>query len=321
MRRSPCQVRALRLRQRARLPDLAPPMELDLQNTPERTIFDLRQLGVPHLRVLGRYRYSRAHPPLADHVHPGMMEISYLARGTQNYWMGADCFRMTGGDLFVTFPDEPHSTGPDPEHCGLMYWFILELPPSSEGFLGLPRSLARSYWEGLRHFPHRHCCAGPGLQPLVEKVFRAADSAGGPLRDARMHLAVLGYLFEILALAQRAPVRALSAPIAQVLDYIDAHIEERLPVETLAREAGLSVPRFKARFRSETGFPPAEFVLRRRIEKAGQILSQENKTVLEVALQTGFCSSQYFASAFRRITGMTPSAFREKLSGCTEPDV
>jgi AraC-like DNA-binding protein/quercetin dioxygenase-like cupin family protein len=287
-------------------------MELDLNSTPERTILDLTSLGVPHFRVLGRYRYLHAHPPLADHTHPGMMEISYLARGTQNYWMGGDCYRMTGGDLFVTFPDEPHSTGPDPEHCGLMYWFVVELPATAEGFLGMPAPIARAYWEGLRNFPHRHCCAGPGLQPVVDRVFKAAEASDGPLRGARMHLALLEYLHEILALSQRAPVRAVSRVMAHVLEYIDSKIDDPLPVEALARESGLSLPRFKARFRAETGFPPAEFVLRRRIERASQLLVSCEKTVLQVALQVGFSSSQYFASAFRRITGMTPTAFREK---------
>jgi AraC-like DNA-binding protein len=288
-------------------------MELDLQVTPERTILDLRSLGVPHLRVLGRYRYLRAHPPLADHSHPGMMEISYLARGTQNYWMGKKCFRMSGGDLFVTLPDEPHSTGPDPEHCGLMYWMILELPDHPLNFMGLPRGQAEAYWEGLRSFPHRHCSAGSGLQPILDRVFRTAVSPKTPLQRARMHLCILEYLLEVIALAQRDPVRALSPSMAAVVDHIEQHLEEPLPVERLARESGLSVSRFKSRFRAESGFPPAEFVLRRRIERASRLLSSNCGTVLEVALQSGFASSQYFASAFRRVTGMTPTAFREKV--------
>jgi AraC-like DNA-binding protein/quercetin dioxygenase-like cupin family protein len=288
-------------------------MELDLQVTPERTILDLRTLEVPHLRVLGRYRYLRAHPPLADHSHPGMMEISYLARGTQNYWMGKTCFRMSGGDLFVTFPDEPHSTGPDPEHCGLMFWMILELPERPENFMGLPAKQARAYWEGLRNFPHRHCSAGPGLQPILDGVFRTAALQQTPLQRARMHLGILEYLLEILSLAQREPVRALSPEMAAVVEHIERHIDEPLPVERLARESGLSIPRFKSRFRAEAGFPPAEFVLRRRIERASRLLSATQATVLEIALQSGFTSSQYFASAFRRVTGMTPTAFREKI--------
>jgi hypothetical protein len=101
--------------------------------------------------------------------------------------------------------------------------------------------------------------------------------------------------------------------MAAVVDHIEHHIEEPLPVERLARESGLSVSRFKSRFRAESGFPPAEFVLRRRIERASRLLSSSHGTVLEVALQSGFTSSQYFASAFRRVTGMTPTAFREKI--------
>jgi AraC-like DNA-binding protein len=242
-----------------------------------------------------------------------MMEISYLARGTQNYWMGETCFRMSGGDLFVTFPDEPHSTGPDPEHCGLMFWMILELPESPDNFMGLPAKQAQAYWEGLRNFPHRHCSAGPGLQPILDGVFRTAASEQTPLRRARMHLGILEYLLEILLLAQREPVRALSPEMAVVVEHIERHIDEPLPVERLARESGLSIPRFKSRFRAEAGFPPAEFVLRRRIERASRLLSSTHATVLEIALQCGFTSSQYFASAFRRVTGMSPTAFREKI--------
>lgn len=289
-------------------------MELDLQTTSERQILDLRMLGVPHLRVLGRYRYLKAHPPLEDHVHEGMMEISYLAKGTQNYWLGERCYRMSGGDLFVTFPDEPHSTGPDPEHCGMMYWLILELPKRPDGFLGLPKGQAAAFWEGLKAFPHRQCCAGPELQPILERVFRAA-AVQEPLRISRMHLGILDYLLEIIALGQREPVRALSATIAQVTGYIDEHLEEVLSIEVLAKRAGLSVPRFKARFRAETGFPPAEYVLRRRIERASRMLCQSGTTVLEVAMASGFCSSQYFASAFRRVTGMTPTQCRERMLG------
>ncbi|MEI6715572.1 MAG: AraC family transcriptional regulator [Verrucomicrobiota bacterium] len=296
-------------------------MELDLNSTPERTILDLTRLGIANLRVLGRYRYLRAHPPLEDHSHPGMMEISYLARGTQNYWLGKECFRMSGGDLFVTFPDEPHSTGPDPEHCGMMYWLILELPDKADGFLGLPEKQAQAYWHGLKSFPHRHCCAGPELHPILERVFRAAASEGDPLREARMHHGILEYLLEVISLSQREPIRALSPAIAAVTAYIAAHLDDSLVVEVLAKEADLSVPRFKARFRAETGFPPAEYVLRCRIEQAGRLLASSNTSVLDIAMACGFCSSQYFASAFRRITGMTPSDFRERMVAGAETDV
>jgi transcriptional regulator GlxA family with amidase domain len=152
------------------------------------------------------------------------------------------------------------------------------------------------------------------LQPVLERVFKAAESTGDAMRGIRMHLALLEYLSEVLALAQRAPVLALSKVMLNVLEYIHTNMESELPVEVLARESGLSVPRFKARFRSETGFPPAEFVLRRRIERASQLLATGERTVLEVAMQVGFCSSQYFASAFRRITGLTPTGYRKRLA-------
>ena len=54
---------------------------------------------------------------------------------------------------------------------------------------------------------------------------------------------------------------------------------------------------------------------------ASHLLATTPRSVLEVAMEVGFCSSQYFASAFRRITGMTPTAFREKLASCAPEGV
>jgi AraC-like DNA-binding protein len=148
------------------------------------------------------------------------------------------------------------------------------------------------------------------LQTVLERVFRAAESGESALRGVRMHLALLEYLGEVLALSQRAPQRAMSGVMHAVVEYILLNMESPLSIEILAKQAALSVPRFKARFRAETGFPPAEFVLHRRIERAGQLLAAGNLSILEVAVQVGFCSSQYFASAFRRVTGLTPTAYR-----------
>jgi len=76
--------------------------------------------------------------------------------------------------------------------------------------------------------------------------------------------------------------------------------------------AGLSPSRFKARFRTEMGLSPREYVLRENIRPAKHLLAETPQTTLSVALQCGLSNSQYFAlSAFR---AHDPSQYRRSLS-------
>ncbi|MGB8353022.1 MAG: AraC family ligand binding domain-containing protein, partial [Chthoniobacteraceae bacterium] len=77
----------------------------------QRLALKSRQLGIPEVIMLGRYNYSRARDGLVAHSHPGCLEICYLAKGTQLYRVGGHEYVLTGGDVFVTFPDEQHGTG------------------------------------------------------------------------------------------------------------------------------------------------------------------------------------------------------------------
>ncbi len=83
--------------------------------TAEREIADLASLGVRDALLIGRYRYNSARQKLDTHVHSGMMEICYCHKGEQVYEVYGQTYHLKGGDVFVTFPDELHSTGNHPE--------------------------------------------------------------------------------------------------------------------------------------------------------------------------------------------------------------
>jgi len=98
----------------------------------------------------------------------------------------------------------------------------------------------------------------------------------------------------------------ISPPISTLLRHIEAHVQETLPVGALATRVGLSVPRFKARFKNEVGIPPAEYVLRRKIDAAKRLLATPGTTVTDVSFALNFSSSQYFATVVRRYLGCPP---------------
>jgi len=96
-----------------------------------------------------------------------------------------------------------------------------------------------------------------------------------------------------------------------VVDYIHDNLARPITLWELANVAGVSVRHFERAFRQATGIPPHAYVLQKRLASARELLlSQPLLCIQEIAVQTGFSSSSHLASAFRRQTGLSPSAFR-----------
>jgi AraC-like DNA-binding protein len=279
-----------------------------LDQVPDRVVLDLRPLGIPEVPMLGRYHYTHAHQGLMQHAHPGAMEICYLAKGTQIYRVGRRDYVLRGGDVFVTFPGEQHSTGEAPQEKGMLYWIHFVLPGRSGKFLNCPEDDTRKLMAQLRTLPHRQFSGVPQLQALLDNILETAlpGSKKDPLQRVSLNVRLMEFLLEVLECSQRNPKPSLSNGIHQILRHIDAHIEESLPVGELAARMGLSVSRFKTRFKKEIGIPPAEYVLRCKMSEAKRLLARPGTTVTDTAYELSFSSSQYFATVFKRYTGKNP---------------
>ena len=96
-----------------------------------------------------------------------------------------------------------------------------------------------------------------------------------------------------------------------VVEYVEAHLADSIHLSALADLAGMSTYQLARRFKESTGVPPHRYVLRRRTERARELLRQPGATILEVALACGFSSQSHFATVFRALTGVSPRAYRD----------
>jgi transcriptional regulator GlxA family with amidase domain len=83
----------------------------------------------------------------------------------------------------------------------------------------------------------------------------------------------------------------------------------------MAAVACLSKYHFLRLFKSTYGVTPVEYVSRRRIERAQDLLRATNLTVTEVCMAVGFSSLGSFSSRFRELVGQTPSEFQQRYAG------
>ena len=280
---------------------------------------ELRDVGVPGILVVGRYRHSYAHKDLAPHSHPGCVEVCFLARGRQRYRLGGRVYDLSGGDQFVALPDEDHDTAGAPQDKGVLYWLIVRVAPERAPLLCLDPSKGRQLKRALLDIPTRQfqarADAGVLLEDAIAQLQRPKTILG------RLHTAMLlaQFLLGTVTAANAALTRPVSESVERTRQFVTDHVTEPITVDSLAQIAGLSAPRLHARFRQEVGLPPGEFVLRAKIERARDLLGETDRSVTDIAHSLGFSSAQYFATAFKRLTRTTPTSFRHSVR--LEPEV
>ena len=282
--------------------------------TNRRRIVHFRDLGIPDVQSLGHYDYHVVRPGLTSHRHPGAVEIVYLIRGCQIYRAGGREYRLAGGDVFVTAPGEPHDTAGQPEDCGSLYWLVLGVPEKGGSLLTLPPEDSAVIVSRLSNLTERHFPGRPILQQIFRQLFETYDRPSNELKRVALVNHLLRCILEVLDCANYHQRRDCSREIAQVVRLVLSSPEEEFSLQDLAEEIGLSLSRFKARFKMEMGIGPHEFIVRAKVEAAKRSLLGERETVTSVAMRYGFSSSQYFATVFRRFTSLTPIEFRASAS-------
>jgi len=83
-------------------------------------------------------------------------------------------------------------------------------------------------------------------------------------------------------------------------------------VEEMAALTGLGTTTFTEKVKKYTGFSPLNYLINIRISEAIKLLNRQEENVTDIALQTGFYSSQHFSTTFKKLTGYTPSDFRKR---------
>jgi AraC-like DNA-binding protein len=275
---------------------------------------DFARFGIKPFCHLGKYDYDRTQGELPLHHHLGTLEICYLVKGRQVYSVAGRNYVLSGGDVYITFPDEKHSSGGFPEEKGVLYWFLIRLKgiPKNQELLGLTPAMGRQLARTLLNLPSRHFKGQPRLQELLDSMVLLSMQEGDPLKKVSLCAVMVEFLLLVIACSRKNIQSQSSQEMTALLRYIDEHLDRPLPVPALASQLLLSTSRFKARFKMEIGMGPAEYVLRRRIAAAQEVLKRSQASVTQVGLQLGFSSSQNFATAFKRFCSMSPSKWTKQ---------
>ncbi|ESW38795.1 helix-turn-helix domain-containing protein, partial [Pseudomonas taiwanensis] len=101
----------------------------------------------------------------------------------------------------------------------------------------------------------------------------------------------------------------------QLVDYIEAHLDQPITLGELALRCNLSEYHFARMFRASFGLPPHQYLLARRLHRACQLLRLGVMPLGEIALLCGFASASHFSNRFRQAVGATPGEYRTAIRG------
>ena len=156
------------------------------------------------------------------------------------------------------------------------------------------------------------------IKPWIDAL-ELSIRQGGPFADnASLGLAHL-IVAELARSSSRCTPTLRPSVLADVQDYVRAHLGERIYVSDLAALAGMPPGRFGLSFRASVGCTPHRYILQERVEAARRLLTQRRYSLAEVAVECGFSSQQHMATVMRKFVGMTPSAIRYR-SGSNTPE-
>lgn len=104
----------------------------------------------------------------------------------------------------------------------------------------------------------------------------------------------------------------LSPPIIEALYFMEKHYSEHLSLETVAGISGFSPAHFSKVFQAQLGKPYSEYLSDIRLRHVQELLLTTNKSITEIALETGYTYPGNLTEQFKRKTGMTPLAYRKQ---------
>ncbi|MDQ3062042.1 MAG: AraC family transcriptional regulator [Acidobacteriota bacterium] len=102
------------------------------------------------------------------------------------------------------------------------------------------------------------------------------------------------------------------AKLRLAIEYIDSNLDQNLSLTNIAETVGMSSYYFSRALKKSTGFAPHAYVVHQRIERAKQLLIETKLPIIDIALAVGYVNHSHFSTQFRKLIGISPTAYREK---------
>lgn len=284
-----------------------------LTDVENRSVYNLQNC---ELNVFETYRQSeQVHLAFHDLVITSMVrgkKVMHLPGLQQfDYWPGETVLAPAGTHMYIDFP-EAHEQSPtqcialtlDNDAVRKTIDQLNELYPKSN----------EERWGINFHLTHLKNSAA--LADVINKmiaVCREKTATKDILADLTMKELIVRLMqlqnLELL----HAPSVTTTGPFQYVTAYMREHISEKQDIDQLSKKACMSRTQFFRTFKREFGITPIQFIIKERLKRAKQLLTEHTYSIQQVSMETGFDDVNNFIKTFKKNEGITPGSFRKNI--------
>lgn len=259
---------------------------------------------VPALKGVGQSRQVVARGGMLPH-HELYYEIHLVLEGTVTWWVGDEIHTLPSGSVYVTKPGEPHGSVKNLVQPSELTWVQVDAALLADESVRMELAqLRKRTWLGAN--------ALVGYVEALLAEIRRPQRDSGRLVEAYLRL----FLVQLLRQQEQSRSELVFPPrLAALLRFVGERLTAVPPltIDDLCQQSSLSRSRVFQLFEQHLGQSPVSYINSQRIELAKEQLRGSEKPITEIGLELGYSSSQHFATAFKRITGLSPSAYRQSL--------
>ena len=137
-----------------------------------------------------------------------------------------------------------------------------------------------------------------------------------PINDLGRTMAIRGLIHSLLARIPDTELRSarISSRMSENLSFIEAHVQQPVANREITRHLGMSVNAMLRHYKQELGISPQEYLRQKRIEKACSLLHDPQRSIKQIAEETGFCDRYHFSRTFKALQGLTPFQYRRHFA-------
>ncbi len=226
-------------------------------------------------------------------------EFLYISKGSGTISCGLETISVTKGDIVTINSNTTHGVCYDNDYE--YYYLIIDKSFFSTNGIDISKTTFATLVQNRE--------TTEKFKEIISSFTEKQD-----FQEPLIRSAVLNFLIDMCKNHQ-SPTPAINTTtkslrnINVALGFIDANLTEKLSIDSIAFEVGLSKFHFSREFKKLTGKTVIDYINMRRCEIAKRLLINENYSVAETAEKCGFDNPTYFSETFKKYIGLSPANF------------
>ena len=238
------------------------------------------------------------------HIHD-FYELYYLEKGNVLYFIGNELFKMKPGEMIFTPTNLYHKTNYDEKADVERILFTFPKEFIDEEY--------KMYITELKKSKHIQFSANNlyKIREIIKKIeFEHNErSIGFEKMQKALFMELLVTISRYKLKENKEKYSSAHKIIREAVQYISTNYNQEITLSALARKYAISPPHFSSQFKKITGVGMNDYLNITRIVASEKLLETTNLPITKIAMECGFNDSNYFASVFKKIKGITPKKY------------